>query len=65
MSEPRHAQPQSASIRGISADAHAFAQVEKWMAMIRELGREPRDSRGGAGKELTAAGERGPRRLDG
>ncbi len=65
MSEPRHAQPQSASIRGISADAHAFAQVEKWMAMIREFGGEPRDSRVVAGKELAAAGERRPLRSEG
>ncbi len=41
MSQPA-ADPQSkpASTQSESADKHALAQVEKWMAMIRELSHE-------------------------
>ena len=28
-----------------TADAHALAQVEKWMAVIREVSAKPRDDR--------------------
>lgn len=41
--------PKAASIPGASADEHALAQVEKWMAMIREIGRE----QGGKRQALT------------
>jgi hypothetical protein len=31
---------QTKSVRGTAADSRAIAQVEKWMAMIREINRE-------------------------
>jgi hypothetical protein len=34
------AQVQSNATRRLEADRHALAQVEKWMAMIRELAHE-------------------------
>ena len=40
MSETAEAQSKPASTRGNSSDKQAFAQVEKWMAMIREISRE-------------------------
>jgi hypothetical protein len=40
MSETTDSQSKSVSSRGAAADKHAFAQVEKWMAIIREISRE-------------------------
>lgn len=40
MSEAAYTPPKSHSNRGDSADQRAFAQVEKWMAIIREISRE-------------------------
>jgi hypothetical protein len=34
-----------------ASDDHALAQVEKWMAMIREIGSKPRDGRNVPSKE--------------
>ncbi len=33
-------QPKAHSSRGDTADQRVFAQVEKWMAIIREISRE-------------------------
>ena len=33
-------QPKTRSSRGDTADQRVFAQVEKWMAIIREISRE-------------------------
>lgn len=33
------------------SDDHALAQVEKWMAMIREIGSKPREGRNAPSKE--------------
>jgi hypothetical protein len=41
MSETADTQSKPTSMRGDSSDKQAFAQVEKWMAMIREISREP------------------------
>jgi hypothetical protein len=41
MSDAGHSGPQSAA-PPTAADAHALAQVEKWMAVIRELSGTPR-----------------------
>ena len=40
MSETADTQSKPTSMRGDSSDKQAFAQVEKWMAMIREISRE-------------------------
>jgi hypothetical protein len=40
MSEIVNTQPKPKAARGGSADEHVLAQVEKWMAMIREISRE-------------------------
>jgi hypothetical protein len=40
MSATVETQPKSKSTRGDTADGHIIAQVEKWMAMIREINRE-------------------------
>jgi hypothetical protein len=40
MSESVTMPPKSQSTRSGSADKEAFAQVEKWMAVIREISRE-------------------------
>ncbi len=34
-----------------ASDDHALAQVEKWMAMIREIGSKPREGRNEPSKE--------------
>ena len=36
-----------------ASDDHALAQVEKWMAMIREIGSKPREGRNEPSKEAT------------
>lgn len=58
MPETEHAQSHVDSIQGALSDEHAFTQVEKWMAIIRELSRKPRDGRAEASK-APAAGEGG------
>jgi len=40
MSETADPQPKSAAMHGSAADQQALAQVEKWMALIREISRE-------------------------
>ncbi len=40
MSEPANTPSSLTTRRGDSADKHALVQVEKWMAMIREIGHE-------------------------
>jgi hypothetical protein len=40
MSDTADSQPKPAAPRGSAADKQAFAQVEKWMAIIREISRE-------------------------
>jgi|KBSSwiStaDraftv2_1062776.scaffolds.fasta_scaffold4113257_2 hypothetical protein len=45
-----------ASTEAIPADVHALAQVEKWMAVIREVSAKPRDDRGVA-DNVPIAGE--------
>jgi hypothetical protein len=40
MSEAVTAQPKPTSTRGAAGDGRVLAQVEKWMAMIREISRE-------------------------
>lgn len=40
MPEAIETQPKAATPRGNAADARAFAAVEKWMAVIRELRHE-------------------------
>jgi hypothetical protein len=37
-----------ASADAVAADVHALAQVEKWMAVIREVTAKPRDDRAAA-----------------
>ena len=41
MSEAAAMQSKPIAMRGNSSDKQVLAQVEKWMAMIRELSREP------------------------
>jgi hypothetical protein len=41
MSELRSVKPNEPSERRATSDAHALAQVEKWMAMIRQIGPQP------------------------
>jgi hypothetical protein len=43
MSDIGHSGPQSAA-EALPADAHALAQVEKWMAVIREVSAKPRNA---------------------
>jgi len=45
-----------ASTEAIPADVHALAQVEKWMAVIRDVSAKPRDDRGVA-DNVPIAGE--------
>jgi len=40
MSEPTSSQSKPNPTRSVPYDEGAFAQVEKWMAMIREIGGE-------------------------
>jgi hypothetical protein len=40
MSETVTTQPKPKASRGGSADGRVLAEVEKWMAMIREISRE-------------------------
>jgi hypothetical protein len=40
MSETADAQPHTMAIPGDAADKQAFAQVERWMAVIREISRK-------------------------
>jgi hypothetical protein len=40
MSETTDSQSKPVSSRGDAADKHALAQVEKWMAIIREISRD-------------------------
>ena len=40
MSEPAQTPSKPTSTRGPASDARVLAQVEKWMAMIREMSRE-------------------------
>jgi len=40
MSESANTQPKPKSTPGGSADGRVIAQVEKWLAMIREIARE-------------------------
>jgi len=44
MSESKSTKAKAASIRALAADAHALAEVEKWMAMIREINGNPRQN---------------------
>jgi hypothetical protein len=37
MSEPAHTQSKPASTRGTASDDRVLAQIEKWMATIREI----------------------------
>ncbi|MGD0332380.1 MAG: hypothetical protein ABSA90_03880 [Xanthobacteraceae bacterium] len=41
MSEAADTQLKPVAMRGNSSDKEVLAQVEKWMAMIREISREP------------------------
>jgi hypothetical protein len=47
--------PQTAA-QAAPADVHALAQVEKWLAVIREVSARPRDDRGVA-ENVPIAGE--------
>jgi hypothetical protein len=40
MPEPAHTPLKPASIRGVASDDRVLAQIEKWMAMIREIARD-------------------------
>lgn len=40
MSNTADAQPKPNAMRGNAADQRAFAQVDRWMAIIREISRE-------------------------
>ncbi len=40
MSDTAETQPKPTALRGDDADKRAFAQVERWMAIIREISRE-------------------------
>jgi hypothetical protein len=42
--------------QAVPADVHALAQVEKWLAVIREVSARPRDDRGVA-DNVPIAGE--------
>lgn len=43
MSDTGHSGPPRAT-EALPADAHALAQVEKWMAVIREVSTKPRNA---------------------
>jgi hypothetical protein len=43
MSDTGHSGPPRA-VEAVAADAHALAQVEKWMAVIREVSAKPRNA---------------------
>ena len=45
MSESQTTKPKAALSRDAPADEHALAQVEKWMAMIREISGKHPDKR--------------------
>ena len=47
--------PQTAN-QAVPADVHALAQVEKWLAVIREVSVRPRDDRAAA-DNVPVAGE--------
>jgi hypothetical protein len=51
MSELSTAKSSSPSSQWAASDDHALAQVEKWMAMIREIGSKPREGRNAPSKE--------------
>ena len=53
MSDIGSSGPQTAA-QAASADAHALAQVEKWMAVIRDVSTKPRDDRATADNASTA-----------
>ena len=40
MPEPTQTPSKPATMRGAASDERVLAQVEKWMAMIREISRE-------------------------
>jgi len=40
MSQPAHMPSQPASTRGTESNDRVLAQIEKWMAMIREIARD-------------------------
>jgi hypothetical protein len=52
MSESAAVQSNPPANRTDAADERAIAQVEKWMAVIRELGHEPTDNALSAGARL-------------
>jgi hypothetical protein len=51
MSELSTAKSDYASSQYAASDDHALAQVEKWMAMIREIGSKPPESRNEPSRE--------------
>ena len=55
MSDAGHSGPQPAA-PPTTADAHALAQVEKWMAVIREFSGTPRNDRAVADNAPPAGG---------
>jgi hypothetical protein len=55
MPDIRPSRPQIAT-QPVPADVHALAQVEKWLAVIREVSAKPRDDRGVA-DNVPIAGE--------
>ena len=57
MSDAGHSGPQPAA-PPTAADAHALAQVEKWMAVIRELSGTPRGGWSDANDAPTARDNR-------
>jgi hypothetical protein len=57
MSEFSTAMPNAASKRGMSSADHAVAQVEKWMAMIREISTKPREGQAQTAKAFATANE--------
>ena len=56
MSEFATIQPKQVPARNPAAD-HALAEVEKWMAIIREINPKPREAGAEASKALAAAGD--------
>ena len=55
MSDTGHSGPPRA-VEAVAADAHALAQVEKWMAVIREVSAKPGNA-GPVANNTPAAGE--------
>ena len=47
MSETADTELKAVAMRGSASEKHALAQVEKWMAMIREISRERQAQPGG------------------